>query len=464
MDYEVDVAIIGAGTAGLSALAEVRKVTDNYLLINGGELGTTCARVGCMPSKVLIQTANDYFRRLELPGRGIHGEDKLQIESREVLNHLRKLRDGFVQGVVEHLVEPSRDKLMLGYAEFVEPTVLQVGSDKVHAGAVIIATGTRPLILDQWKGLEENIWTYENVFEQSELPDRIGIVGLGAIGVELGQALSRMGIKVTGFDVLGKIGGLKNSEVSEKALDAFGREFSIHLGSQVDLEKEGSRIRMVAGDADVTVEKVLVSIGGIPNVDSLHLDRLGLTLDGKGIPPFDPESMQIGDLPVFIAGDVNGFRPVLHEASFEGKVAGYNAVHKPVTRFIRQPAMTIGFCEPNICSIGADWDEIADANPAVGKALFKGGRSRIMGREQGMIALYGDPENGQILGAELVGPRGEHLAHLLALSIAQGQTVFDLLELPFYHPTIEETLEGALKDLAKKVRGDKPAMWGFRVK
>ena len=463
MDYEVDVAVIGAGTAGLSAMSEVRKATDNFLLINGGELGTTCARVGCMPSKVMLQTASDFFRRFELPRMGIHGQEHLHIDGQEVLKHLRELRDGFVNGVMEQFVEPAKDKLLVGYAEFLEPTLLQVGEDKIRAKAVIIATGTRPRILDQWKQFESHIWTYEDVFEQPELPESIGIMGLGAIGVELGQALNRMGVAVTGFDILDTIGGLKDPKVSQSAVDIFGNEFSIHLGTEVDMEKRGSRIRMIAGDADVTVDKVLVSIGGGPNTDKFRLDRLGLELDKNRVPPFDRETMQVGDLPVFIAGDVNGYRPVLHEASHEGKVAGYNAVHKPMVRFKRRVPLSVGFCEPNICSVGAGWDEVKDIEPLVGRASFKGGRAKIMGREKGMVALYADAGNGKLLGAEMVAPGGEHLAHLLAWSIQAERTVFDLLESPFYHPTLEETLEGALKSMAKDIRhlGNSP-MPGFR--
>ena len=467
MDYDVDVAVVGAGTAGLSALSEVRKVTDNFVLINGGELGTTCARVGCMPSKVMIQTANDFFRRLDLPKRGIRGQDQLHIDGQDVLNHLRQLRDGFVQGVMEHFVEPARDKLLVGYAEFLEPTRLKVGSDEVRAKAVIVATGTRPRILDQWKPFETHIWTYEDVFEQPELPESVGIIGLGAIGIELGQALQRMGVAVTGFDILERIGGLTDPQVSERTLDVFSKEMSIHLGVGVDMEQKGSQVRMMAGNTDVTVDKILVSAGGIPNTDTLHMDRLGVTLDQNGVPPFDRETMQVGDLPVFIAGDVNGYRPVLHEASHEGKVAGYNAVHSPVVRFERKPALSIAFCEPNVCSVGARWDELQEASPAVGRGQFKGGRSKIMGKETGMIAVYADAGNGRLLGAEMAGPEAEHLAHLLAWSIQADRTVFDLLESPFYHPTIEETLEGALKDAAKHVQGEaagKRFMLGFQNK
>ena len=145
MDKNVDVAIIGAGTAGLSAVREVQKVTKNFVIINGGEYGTTCARVGCMPSKVLIQVANDFHRRQVFAKLGIHGGDNLTLNIPEALRHVRSLRDRFVGGVLK-TVEGLGDHNMEGYAQFVKPNVLQVGGFTFQANKVILTTGSRPII------------------------------------------------------------------------------------------------------------------------------------------------------------------------------------------------------------------------------------------------------------------------------------------------------------------------------
>src|SRR5687768_16157828 len=113
-----DVAIIGAGTAGLSARREVAKVTDNYVVIDGGELGTTCVRVGCMPSKVLIQVANDYHRRLVLKEEGIHGAEHLHVNQHEVMAHVRKLRDRFLRAMMTDMAEWTPTHLIRKRAKF----------------------------------------------------------------------------------------------------------------------------------------------------------------------------------------------------------------------------------------------------------------------------------------------------------------------------------------------------------
>ena len=462
MERQVDVAIIGAGTAGLSAMSQVRKVTNKFVLIDGGTLGTTCARVGCMPSKVIIQVAQDIHGWQALVRGGLV-QDKFLIDHKKIMDHVRGLRDGFVGSLMEGLA-PLKDKLVTEYAEFLEPSLLKVGRDNIRADRIVIATGSRPLIPDSWNRFKDHILTTDTIFEQSELPSSIAVIGLGAIGLEMGQALARLGVNVTGFDVRTVIGGLETPEINRIAVDTFEKELPMYLGEEAQIQESGSHLRITSGHNKVLVDKILLSIGRIPNLNRLHLDRLGVGLDEKGLPPFDRQTMQIGDLPVFIAGDVNGYRPVLHEAIHEGKVAGYNATHDPVVKFKRKPRLNIAFSDPNICSVGTNWSKVKDTESFVGIARCQGGREKIMDRENGMIKIYGDRRNGRLLGAEMMAPGGEHLAHMLAWSMEWGATAFDLLEMPFYHPVIEETLEAALKDLARKIKG-KPnrQMLGFKT-
>jgi dihydrolipoamide dehydrogenase len=155
---------------------------------------------------------------------------------------------------------------------------------------------------------------------------------------------------------------------------------------------------------------------------------------------------------------------VLHEASHEGTVAGHNALQESAVQFKRKAPLAIAFSDPNICAVGASWEKIKDKGPAIGTAHFGGSRETIMIRDQGIIRVYGDGKEGRLLGAEMVAPGGEHLAHLLAWSIQQELTVFDLLAMPFYHPALEETLHKALEDLASEAQegGERPLV-GFET-
>jgi dihydrolipoamide dehydrogenase len=202
----------------------------------------------------------------------------------------------------------------------------------------------------------------------------------------------------------------------------------------------------------VVVDKVLCSIGRAPTVTGLGLDGLGVPLDDRGLPEVDPNSMQVGDLPVFMAGDVTAYRPILHEAGDEGKIAGYNAAHGERARFRRKTPLFINFCDPNICAVGIRWNDLDQDRTAVGQIKFAPvGRALIMGKNKGVLRVYGDKADGRILGAEMIGPKGENLAHLLCWCIEQGLAVGELLRMPFYHPVIEEALQAALYDLYAKV-------------
>lgn len=445
MSREVEVAIIGAGSAGLFALSQVRRKTDNYVLIEGGELGTTCARVGCMPSKVMIQVAEDFHRKSIFDRQGIEGADELGLDIPAVMEHVQDLRDVFVDktlGVTDALDE---EHLIEGYARFIDDHTIEVNGERFKAGAVVIATGTIPIIPDDWQAFRDDIITTEELFELEDLPGSVAVIGLGSIGLEIGQALSRLGVEVTGFDLLENVAKLSDSVVNKFAIETIGKEFPLLLGEAARLEKTAEGIKVSAGDKTVVVEKVLASLGRRPNFDQLGLENTSLELDQKGVPLFNPETMQCGNSSIYIAGDVNMDRPLLHEAGHEGRVAGYNAVRQSAQAFRRKTALAITFCDPNIATVGAQLNELDESSIAIAEMQFGPvGRALIMGKNRGVLRVYVNREDGLVLGAAMACVKGEHLAHLLAWSIQQGMTVFDMLKMPYYHPVIEEALQGAL--------------------
>ena len=452
MERKVDVAIIGAGSAGLYALAQVRRRTKNFVLIDGGELGTTCARVGCMPSKVLIQIAEDYHRRAQLGREGIEGGDQLRVSGPEVMEHVQDLRDIFVDKVLSHSTDEMGDEFIPEYARFLEPGLLQAGEQRIRARSIVIATGSTPVVPPAWRDFGDRILTTDEVFELEDLPASLAVIGLGVIGLELGQAFSRLGVEVTGVDQLETIGRLDDPEVAASAIQLIGKEFPLWLGEAVAIEEaEDGRLRVSAGERSVLVDKVLVSAGRRPNLESLDPARAGIELNADGVPDYDPNTMQIGELPVFIAGDVNGDLPLLHEAGDEGRIAGINACSDTPVAFRRKTPLYITFCDPNIVQVGARLSELDEATTLVAGANFAMlGRALIMGRNKGLVRLYADRASGRLLGASMVAPQGEHLGHLLNWSIEQRLTVLQMLRMPFYHPVIEEILQPVLRELVVK--------------
>ncbi|MEJ2396054.1 MAG: dihydrolipoyl dehydrogenase [Candidatus Thiodiazotropha sp.] len=458
-EKKVDVAILGSGTAGLNATGQVGPSGKSFLLINGGEPGTTCARVGCMPSKALIQVAEDYHRRTHLGRYGVDGHTALSIDIPEALEHVQDLRDNFVDRVLTNSTDNMGEKFIESYARFADPHTLELDNgDRVVAERIVIATGSRPMVPKAWAQYGDRVMTTDTFFEQEDLPQSVAVVGLGVIGLELGQSLSRLGVEITGFDMAETVGGASDPAVSSTALEIMQRDFPIHLGRPVEIEEEGDQLRVSNGETSVVVDKVLASLGRTPNVEGLVLENAGIELDVTGIPLYNPNTMQCGDSHIFIAGDVNGERPILHEAGDEGKIAGYNATQDQVTAFRRKVPLAINFCDPNICWTGARYADIDLNQIAVGEVkMAPVGRAMIMGQNRGIIRVYADKLSGRIVGSEMITTRGENLAHLLNWAITQELTVGQLIQMPFYHPVIEEALQAALNNLYAQVEKKNPS-------
>lgn len=464
-ERSVDVAVIGSGTAGLNAIGQIRRAGKSFILINGGEPGTTCARVGCMPSKALIQVAEDYHHRLSLGKYGVDGYRELTLDGKQVMEHIQDLRDTFVDRVLGKSTDNMPpDRFIQDYARFVEPTLLEVTGQRIRARRVVVATGSRPLVPQTWRAFGERILTTDDLFELEDLPTSLAVIGLGTIGIEMGQSLHRLGVEVTGFDQLTTIAGTQDPEVSASAIDLMGKEFPIHLGETTQITAAGDKLCVTAGEHSVLVDQVLCSIGRVPNVENLGLENLGVDLDARGLPAHNPNTMQVGDLPVFLAGDIDGERQILHEAGDEGKIAGYNAARDQVTAFRRKTPLLINFCDPNICALGRRWNDLDQATTAVGQIrIGPVGRALIMGKNKGVLRVYADQRSGLILGAEMIAPKGENLAHLLCWCIEQKLTVGQLLHMPFYHPVIEEALQAALYDIHSKVEARNEGLTELRV-
>ena len=452
MDDTLDVVIIGSGTAGLSALREVRKRTDKFLLINEDSWGTTCAAVGCMPSKALIEVANAFHRRHDFAAFGLKGAEGVTADIPAVLERVRSLRDEFVKGP-QAVRENLGDRAVAGRARLLGPNRVDVNGREISARRIIVAVGSRPIIPKNWRRFEDRILSTDTLFEQADLPRRIAVVGMGPVGVEMAQALGRLGLEMAGFDIGETIAAISDPEIAGVATEVLGREFPLHLGAEATLSEAVGGISVSAGNASFTADAVLAAIGRRPNVDNLGLESLGVPLDERGMPEVDPTTLQIGKLPVWLAGDANGYLPLLHEAADEGHIAGRNAMVETSVSYCRRAELAIVFSSPGIARVGRRFADLDIGSIAVGCADFsRQGRARMAERAAGLMRIYADRQSGCLLGAEMCVPDAEHMAHLLALAIERGLTVYQMLAMSFYHPVIEEGLRHALRDVARQVR------------
>jgi len=457
---QTDVAIIGAGTAGLAAYRAAIDAGKRAVIIEGGAYGTTCARVGCMPSKLLIAAAEAAHEARHTVAFGVHVDGKIRIDGREVMQRVRSERDRFVGFVVRGVESiPEADRLR-GFAQFIDNTILQVDNHTVvRASRVVIATGSRPAVPPAFAVFGDRLIVNDDVFSWDNLPQSVAVFGPGVIGLELGQALSRLGVRVRVFGVGGGVGPLSDPDIRAYAARAFNQEFPLLPDARVlDMHREGDEavITFEAEDGTPVTERfayVLAATGRRPNVDNLAIENTALELDLRGVPVFDPVTLQCGDAAVFVAGDANNVLPLLHEAADEGKIAGENAAHWPHVRpLARRAPIGVVFSDPQIAMVGKRFADLTPGSFVTGEVSFEDqGRSRVMLKNRGLMHVYADRTTGRFLGAEWLGPRAENIAHLLAWSYQQGLTIAEMLAMPFYHPVVEEGLRTALRDAEAKL-------------
>lgn len=457
---KVDVAVIGAGSAGLPAFRAARRHTENIVLIEGGIYGTTCARVGCMPSKLLIAAA-EAAHSIETASKfGVY-TSKPNINGHDVMRRVRSERDRFVGFVLESVESIDPKHHFRAHAHFLDDHTIQAEDKIFEAKSVVIATGSSPKLMPMFDGLGERLVVNDDIFDWETLPESVAVFGPGVIGLELGQALHRLGVRIRIFGLSGSLKPLSDMGIRNYAENLFKAEFPLDTKAKIlglELENDQVKIRFVdcknGEEKEEFFDFLLAATGRFPNVNDLGLENTKLELDSLGVPLFNSATMQCGNSSIFIAGDVNNDLPLLHEAADEGEIAGDNAGRFPdIKTGLRRSPVTVVFCDPQIAIVGDSWNELeGKENVVTGKVSFEGqGRSRIILKNKGLMHVYADRNSGLFLGSEFIGPHAEHLAHLMSWAHQQKMTIQQMLEMPFYHPVIEEGLRTALRDVKSKL-------------
>lgn len=448
MTLSCDVAIIGAGTAGMAAYRAARRHTERVLLIEAARYGTTCARVGCMPSKLLIAAADAAEAVRDAHRFGVQADAPV-IDGRAVMQRVRSERDrfvGFVTDTVEGWPEATR---LFGRARVIDANTLDVDGRRIEARAVVVATGSRPRIPAGWRErLGAKLIVNDDVFDWVELPRSVAVVGAGVIGLELALALHRLGVRVRLFARGERIGPLTDPELQSLSRQLFAEALPLTANAgELQPALDGDQVLLGGERFDL----LLCASGREPNLYGLGLEALALPRDAAGRPRIDRHTGQWGAGPLFVAGDATEDRPLLHEAADAGRIAGDNAARFPdVHRRPRRAPLAVVFSDPQIAMAGASHAELTTAGTAfdTGRVSFSDqGRSRVMGVNRGGLHVYAQRGTGRLLGAEMIGPAAEHIGHLLAWCVQRGDTVQQMLNYPFYHPVVEEGLRTALRQL-----------------
>ena len=449
-----DLIIIGAGTAGISAYNEAIKYTQNILIINDGSWDTTCARVGCMPSKLLISSANRMHdiqtaEELALKHNAV-------IDTSDVMQRVHVLRERFIRATLKGVDQWDSSHKISGKAKFIDPQTIEVNGQSYRAKSFIVAVGSRPNIDETLKQqLKEKYITSNEIFEFSQLPESLAVIGSGIIAIELAQAMQRLGVQTTMFARSQKVGALTSPILQKLAQEQLSKELNIKfktLPDEIEIQADKIiKINFTENDQtkSIEVEYVLGATGRQSNIDRLGLDQLNSTFKDIKNLPIDKKTKQLANLPIFIVGDAAPDAPIQHEAALTGKQVIHNCLNypevKPISALI---PLAIVFCHPEMAIVGKSFKHLEDQQIEFIRGFVSyenQGRALVLAENSGGIEVYIAKKSGKLLGAELFCSQAEHLAHLLAWMIDADQDIYQILKKPFYHPTLEEGLRTAFK-------------------
>ncbi len=456
MDF--DVVVIGGGSAGFAAASTAQSAGAGVAIVDHGPLGGLCILRGCMPTKAILRSAEvmALMRRAEEFGlAGVRvGADLGAINDRK-----KRLIDEFAHYRAGQLRDP-RFTLFEEKASFVSPREVRAGNRILTAKSFIIATGSQvgryPI-----PGLEEaGYLTSDDILELRQAPESMIVLGAGAVGVELAQFFSRIGVRVSLIQRSGHILSKGDEDLARPVEARFREEgMQVFTGTRlIRVERNGPQ-RTVVFEQDgrqksVAADVILQALGRVPRTDGLNLEAAGVNAGPKGIEV--NAEMRTRQPHIFAVGDVNGHYEIVHIAIQQGEIAAHNAVHpdRPPLRMDERLKMNVVFTDPQVASVGLLEKECRDRNLPYLTASYPfddHGKSLILGETHGHVKILCQPGTGEILGAHIVGPEAGELIHQLATLMHFHGTVHDLARVPFYHPTLSEILSYPAEELVDQL-------------
>jgi dihydrolipoamide dehydrogenase len=461
---ETDVAIIGGGPAGYVGAIRAAQLNTKVVLIEKRELGGTCLNRGCIPTKVFVESARHCKALREMPRFGLKSE-YLGVDFPRIQKRKRIIVKRLVKGV-QYLLRNGKVEVLRGEGRFIDPHLISVtGWDekyrvtkyRVSAKKVIIATGSKPLIVPI-PGIDgPKVLTSESILDLVDIPKSLIVIGGGAIGGEFACVFRCFEeTQVTIIEMLDHLIPMEDPELGEELKAAFNRVgIGVHTGSRVtrisDTPTGNKRVTFIDPDGkeqNIEAEYVLVSIGRAPVIEGLNLDGIGV-LYGRGIIVNNKMETNVPD--VYAAGDVVQGVPspmLAYTASAEGEVAVENALGHEVE--MNYDAIPSGiFTNPEVASVGLIEEKAKEkyGEILVGKFPFQGnGRAIIVGQNRGLVKVILDAKTTEIVGVHIIGPHATELIAEGALAVANHMKAEDLVKVQHGHPVLYETIKEATLD------------------
>jgi dihydrolipoamide dehydrogenase len=449
--HEHDLVIIGAGPGGYVAALRAAQLGMNVACVEREPaLGGTCLRVGCIPSKALLESSELYA---QAQGRlGAHGVrvGRVRLELATMLRRKDETVRGLTLGV-EGLFRKRRVTRYAGHGRITGPSTVLVDNGKeaveLRGRSILIATGSAPATLPGVELDGDRIGTSTEALDYAEVPRRMAVVGAGYIGLELGSVWRRLGAKVTIVEYLDRILPGMDGEIAAEARRLFEKQgLELRLGSRVTSARVegGGCVLECEGVEPLRCDRVLVAVGRVPVTEGLGLEAVGIKTDAKGRIPVD-EGFGTAVDGVYAIGDVIPGPMLAHKAAEEGiacverLAGGYGHVDYDAV-----PAVV--YTAPEIAAVGKTEEELQAAGIEYRKGVFPflaNGRARTLGQTEGRIKVLADATTDRLLAVHILGPRAGDMIAEAATAIAFGASSEDIARTCHAHPTLAEALREA---------------------
>jgi len=451
-----DLVVIGGGPGGyIAAIRAAQLGLDTACIEREAALGGTCLRVGCIPSKALLESSERFAEAqhgLEL--HGVHvGQVRLDLEAmlKRKTSIVRQLTNG-----VAGLFKKNKVTRYEGHGRFAGPGVVEVDGAqpvRIEAKHVIIATGS---VVSPLKGVEldgDRIGTSTEALSYPSVPEHLVVIGAGVIGLELGSVWARLGAKVTVLEYLDRILPGTDTEVAALARKLFEKQgLTFKLGVRVTgARREGDACVVTAdGLEPITCDRVLLAVGRRPNTEGLGLETIGVTIDNRGRIPTNAH-FETAAPGVYAIGDVIAGPMLAHKAEEEGVacaehiVTGYGHVNYDAIP-------NVVYTAPEIATVGKSEEELKAAGVPYRKGSFPfaaNGRAKAIAQTDGFVKVLAHAETDRVLGVHIIGPRAGDLIAEAAVAMEYGATSEDVARACHAHPTLAE----AVKEAALAVDG-----------
>lgn len=454
-DY--DLIVIGAGPGGyVAAIRAAQLGLKTACIEKEALLGGTCLRVGCIPSKALLESSELFHEaKTKFVNHGIK-LPSVELDLAAMLKRKHQVVLNLTKGV-EGLLKKNKIARIHGHARLVAPGKIEVdgqdGKSILEAKHIIVATGSKPASLPGVEFDRERVVTSTEALSFPEVPKHLVVIGAGYIGLELGSVWLRLGAKVTVVEYLNRILPGMDAEIATEAHRIFEKQgFEFRLGKKVTgaRKSESGAIVECEGDQPIQCDRVLMSVGRVPNTENLGLDTVGIRTDKKG--RIEVDSHFATSVPgVYAIGDVIAGPMLAHKAEEEG-VACVEQIAKGHGHVDYNTIPGVCYTNPEIGSVGLTEEQLKEQGIPYRKGSFPfraNGRAQSLGQVDGRVKILAHEKTDRILGIHIIGPRaGELIAEAVA-AIAFGASSEDLARTCHAHPTLPE----AMKEAALAVDG-----------